>query len=60
MNKSSKDKTKACCRQEHEKLVDHVKHCDNAAQSDNQRRHCRRHAAWRSGRQARKCIEEEA
>ena len=57
MNPSDRDKAKACCNEEYEKLVEHLKHCDASSQTETQRHHCYRHAAWRSGRQTRKCIE---
>jgi hypothetical protein len=60
MNPTDKEKAKQCCRQAHEKLLEHLEHCDTSAQNENQRHHCYRHAAWQSGRQARKCIEEKA
>ena len=56
MNPNAKDKAKECCRREHQKLKDHLDHCDAAAQNENQRHHCYRHAAWHSGHQARRCI----
>ena len=58
MDRGDKEKAKECCRKEHEKLVEHLDHCDASSQTDTQRHHCYRHAAWRSGRQARKCIED--
>ena len=60
MNQTDKDKAKECCRQAHEQLVDHLDHCDTAASSVSQRHHCYRHAAWQSGRKARRCIKENA
>lgn len=58
MNPSDKEKMKDCCRKAHDKLIDHLQHCDTASQSAEQKHHCYRHAAWQSGRQSRRCIDE--
>jgi hypothetical protein len=60
MNQTEKNKARECCRQAQEQLVDHLDHCDTNARSVSQRHHCYRHAAWQSGRKARRCIKENA
>ena len=58
MNQSDKEKLRECCRRERENLADHLDHCDMASQTVKQRHHCYRHAAWQSGRRARRCVED--
>lgn len=53
-----KDKVKECCSNEHAKLKEHLKHCDSPSRTEEQKHHCYRHAAWHSGRRAKKCASE--
>ncbi|MGD9331200.1 MAG: hypothetical protein PVJ53_07800 [Desulfobacterales bacterium] len=55
---NDKDKTKACCSTEHERLKEHLKHCDSPSRTDEQKHRCYRFAAWHSGRRAKKCVSE--
>ena len=48
-------RAKASCDQAHQKLVKDLEHCDSPALTPDEKHHCYRHAAWRSGRQARRC-----
>lgn len=59
MTTENKLRDKVCCSQAHEKLVKDLEHCDSPALTPEEKHHCYRHAAWRSGRQARRCASEE-
>jgi len=50
-----KEKTKACCSKERDRLAEHLSHCDSPVKTDEERHHCYRFAAWQSGRRARRC-----
>lgn len=52
---TEKEKTKACCSKENEALRAHLEHCDSPTKTEEQKHHCYRHAAWHSGRRAKRC-----
>jgi len=52
---NDKEKTKACCAKERERLAEHIAHCDSPTKSADERHHCYRFAAWQSGRRTRRC-----
>jgi hypothetical protein len=58
MTTEDKSRAKACCSKAHQKLVDDLRHCDAPALTPEEKHRCYRHAAWRSGRQARRCASE--
>lgn len=58
MTAEDKSHARACCDKAHEKLVDDLKHCDAPSLTPEEKHHCYRHAAWRSGRKARRCAKE--
>ncbi|MDJ0804150.1 MAG: hypothetical protein QNI89_08675 [Desulfobacterales bacterium] len=49
---------KLCCDRAHRQLVKDLWHCDAPALTPKQKHRCYRHAAWRSGRKARRCASE--
>lgn len=49
------EKIKHCCSMENEALKAHLEYCDSPSKTENQKHHCYRHAAWHSGRRARRC-----
>lgn len=49
------EKAKACCRSEHESLVERLLACDSNSKSPADRHRCYRIEARRSGRRSRKC-----
>ena len=55
MTTEDKAHAQACCKKAHEQLVKDLHHCDAPALTPDEKHHCYRHAAWRSGRQARRC-----
>lgn len=59
MTTEDKSRAQACCKQTHEQLVKDLQHCDAPALTPEEKHHCYRHAAWRSGRQARRCASKE-
>ena len=52
---SDKDKAKACCSEEYDRLKEHLAYCDNPSRTEEQKHHCYRFAAWQSGRRAKHC-----
>ena len=52
-----KEQAKACCAKEHERLKDHLAHCDSPSRTEEQKHHCYRFAAWQSGRRAKRCTQ---
>jgi hypothetical protein len=52
---TAKEKTKACCSKENEALKAHLEHCDSPVKTEEEKHHCYRHAAWHSGRRAKRC-----
>ncbi len=60
MATDEKSRAKACCVKAHQQLVKDLEHCDSPALTPEEKHRCYRHSAWRSGRQARRCISGES
>jgi hypothetical protein len=52
-----KEKAKACCSKEHDRLKEHLEYCDSPSRTEEQKHHCYRFAAWQSGRRAQNCTQ---
>jgi hypothetical protein len=50
-----KDKAKTCCSAERERLKTHLEYCESPSRTEEQKHHCYRFAAWKSGRRAKRC-----
>ncbi|MCG6894486.1 MAG: hypothetical protein LJE65_12815 [Desulfobacteraceae bacterium] len=55
MNFRKREKARACCSMEKERLVDRLADCDAYAKDERGRHICYRAAARESGRRARRC-----
>lgn len=51
-----KEKAKACCSKEHERLLKNLEVCDRTYSASSEHQRCYQIAARRAGRRSKKCI----